>query len=62
MDTKGKAVITASSANKSKSFNIAKLDLKVRFGILAKGTYYYRITATDTAQTKRLVNKKFTVK
>lgn len=62
VDTKGKAVITASSANKSKSFNIAKLDLKVRFGILAKGTYYYRITATDTAQTKRLVNKKFTVK
>ena len=57
----GKAVITANSANNSRSFNIAKLDLKVRFGTLAKGTYYYRITARDTAQTKRLVNKKFIV-
>lgn len=62
VNTSGKAVIKASSSNRTTYFNIAKLDLKVRFGTLAKGTYYYRITATDTAQTKRLVNKKFTVK
>lgn len=47
---------------KAKSFNVNNADSKMTFRKLAKGTYYYKIIATDTKGTKTLLNKKFTVK
>lgn len=61
LDTSGKVKLSASKKNKSKSFNIKKLDPKIKFGKLQKGTYTYRIIAKDTKQTKTLVNKVFSV-
>ena len=55
------------SASKSltgsaKSYSIKKLDSKIKFGKLKKGTYYYKVIAKDTQVTRTLVKKKFTVK
>lgn len=61
VDAKGKVKLTASANNSKKSFDIRILDPKIKFGKLAKGTYYYRVIAQDTAQKKTLLNRKFTV-
>lgn len=64
-DKSGKSVYKAVGdvkGKKKKTYYVVKLDSKIKFGKLAKGTYYYRVTAEDTRMTKNLVNKKFTVK
>ena len=62
VNSKGKVVLSAGVSNNSKSFDVRKkLDVKIRFGKLAKGTYTYKIIAKDTSQTKTLISKKFTV-
>ena len=43
------------------SYDIHKVDVDIRFDWLTDGTYYYRITATNSSETVRLLNKKFTV-
>ena len=65
VDTKGKVKISASKklTGNSKKYKLKKLNKKVKFKkIKKKGTYYYQVIATDTKATKRLINKKFTVK
>ena len=61
LDSKGKAKITASAKPNATSYNVKKLDNKIKFGTLPLGKYTYRIVATDTTQTKTLVKKGFTV-
>jgi hypothetical protein len=62
VDKNGKVHQGATSNVNKRSFNIKSVDLKIRFGKLAKGTYKYQVIATDTAQKKTLLNKAFTVK
>lgn len=45
----------------AKSYNLKNLDAYVRFDILAKGQYYYRVQATSASGAVTLVNQKFTV-
>lgn len=61
IDSNGKIKLSASKKNKSKSFSVKKLDPKVKFGKLPKGTYTYKIIAKDTKQTRTLVSKVFSV-
>lgn len=59
----GKTVAAASAAPKAKSYSIKKLSDKISFGKLKTGTYFFRITAVDSAkQGKTLINKIFHVK
>lgn len=60
--TGGKKKLSASAKpSGKKTYNLKKLDNKISFGKLKKGTYYYIVKATDTKQTKQLLKKKFTV-
>ncbi len=58
----GKRKIGASKKLTAKSFSLRKIDSKIKFGKLKRGTYYYKIIATDEKQTVTLLNKKFRVK
>ena len=49
-------------APNAKSYNISGIDPYIKFGSLAVGTYYLKVTAKDASGTsKTLVNNKFTV-
>lgn len=61
VDSSGTVKLSASKKNKKKSFNLKKLDAKVKFGRLPRGTYTYKIIAKDKKQTKTLVSKGFSV-
>lgn len=61
LDCNGNKVLSASRKPKSKSFNIKKLDSKIKFGRLEKGLYSFQVIATDSAQKLKLVNKPFVV-
>lgn len=62
LNSKGKVVLSAGTSNNSKKYDIyKKLDPKIKFGKLAKGTYTYKIIARDSSQTKTLISRKFTV-
>ncbi len=50
-----------SVAPNSKTYSIANIDAYVQFGKLSAGTYYYRVSATNSGGTKILLNQKFTV-
>lgn len=58
----GKNALSATAKPNAKSYSIKKLDKKIKFGKLKKGTYTYKIIAKDSTQTLTLVNKEFTVK
>jgi len=62
VDGSGKVKFSASESPKSKSYNILRLDPKIKFRKLSRGTYRYKVIATDKVMTKTLVNKKFTVR
>ena len=62
VNSSGKVVLSASAKPNKKTYKIKKLDKKIKFGKLKKGSYTYRVIATDTAQTLTLVSKAFTVK
>ena len=62
VDSNGKTVLSVSSKPNAKSYQIKKLDAKIKFGKLKKGTYTYRVIAKDTVQTLTLINQTFTVK
>ena len=62
VDSSGNVKMSASKNPKSKSYNVKKLDRKMRFGKLKKGSYRYQVIATDTLQTKTLLNRSFKVK
>ena len=46
----------------SKSYNLSKLDSKIKFGALPAGSYNYRIDVSTTKGTSTLANYAFTVK
>ena len=62
LDSNGKTVLSASAKPKAKSYQVKKLDKKIKFGKLKKGTYTYRVIAKDSVQTLTLVSRAFTVK
>ena len=46
----------------SSKYSLSKMDSKIKFGSLAKGTYYYTVTARDAyTGAKRVINQRFTV-
>ena len=62
LDKDGNVKLEASAKPGKKSYNVKKLDSKIKFGKLKKGTYHYVVEASDTIKSKTLVNKKFKVK
>ena len=61
LDASGNVKLSASAKPNKKSYNISGLDAKLKFGTLAKGSYRYKVIATDTVGRATLVNTKFTV-
>lgn len=61
LDGGGSVVVKASKKPNAKSFSVKKLDKKIKFGKLKKGSYTYQVIATDSVQTLTLVNKQFNV-
>ena len=62
VDEAGNEKISCTRSPGSKSYNLKKIDPKIRFGKLPRGTFYYRVIATDQAKTLTLVEKKFVIK
>ena len=60
-DAYGNTVIGAEARPDAKSYKLANIDAKIKFGKLAAGTYNYVVTASDKQGTVTLVNKEFTV-
>lgn len=58
----GKVKYKVTKKPNKKSYNISKVSKKIKFKKLKKGTYYFKVTATDSKKTKVLLNKKFKVK
>lgn len=58
----GKAKTSVTKKPNTKSYNISKVSKKIKFKKLKKGTYYFKVTATDSKKTRVLLNKKFKVK
>lgn len=58
----GKVKLKASKKPNKKSYSLKKLDAKIKFSKLKKGSYTYQVVARDSAQELILVNKQFTVK
>ena len=61
LDQSGRTLLSASANPSAKSYNIKNLDAKVKFGNLAAGTYFYKVSAQDAKQTSTLVNRQFEV-
>lgn len=61
LNSKGKKVISSSTKPNDRSFNLKKVDARIKFGTLKKGTYTYQVIASDTVQTITLINKQFKV-
>ena len=58
----GKAKYKVTKKPNKKSYKLSKVSKKIKFKKLKKGTYYFKVTATDSKKTKVLLNKKFKVK
>lgn len=61
VDEAGNVRLSATAKPNAKSYSIKRLDKKVKFKKLDRGTYYYRVSATDTAKSETLINSGFTV-
>lgn len=61
LDSAGAAVLKASNKPNAKSYSVKKLDSKIKFKKLKRGSYTYQVIATDSVQTLTLVNKPFNV-
>ena len=61
LDSAGTAVLKASKKPNAKSYSVKKLDSKIKFKKLKRGSYTYQVIATDSVQTLPLVNKPFNV-
>lgn len=55
------AVSTKIVKPNAKSYSIANVDKYIKFGSAKAGTNYYKIVATDSKQTKTLLNCAYTV-
>ena len=64
LDSSGNVVLSASAKPNKKSYKIqTKLDAKIKFGTLSKGTYTYKVIASDTKTSNvTLLKKTFKVK
>ena len=60
-NTSGSMVTGKTVKPNTTSYSISNIDPYVYFNNLSAGTYYYRVSATNSAGTKQLVNSKFTV-
>ena len=61
LDSAGTAVLKASKKPNAKSYSVKKLDSKIKFKKLKRGSYTYQVIATDSVQTLTMVNKPFNV-
>gem|GEM_PF-2274930 len=61
-DSKTKLSTSKSLTGSAKTYDIHKLDSKIKFGRLAKGTYRYKVIGKDKKKSKTLINKVFVVK
>ena len=61
-DEDGKQVIGYTAHPNSRSYSLASLDTKVKFGKLSAGTYSYRVIAEDENGTTTLLDQTFTEK
>ena len=62
IDSSGNVLQSASKNPNSKSYNVKKLNKKIKFGRLKRGNYTYQVTASDTLSSKTLLNRSFKVK
>ena len=61
-DSNNKLVTGKTVAPNAKTYNVRNLDAYVSFGDLKAGTYYYKVIASNAANTNvAVVNQKFTV-
>lgn len=61
VSSSGKTAITASAKPGKKSYNIKKLDSKIRFGKLARGSYSFEVLAKDGSSWQTVFSQDFTV-
>lgn len=61
LNPSGKAVLSASSKPNKKSYNIKKLDSKIRFGKLGRGEYTFAVMAKTGSTWTTVVSEEFTV-
>ncbi len=61
-NSNGGAVSTKTVKPNAKSYSIKNVDKYIKFGAAKAGTNYYKVVATDSKQTKTLLNHKYTVK
>lgn len=61
LDSNGSKVFSVTKKPNSKSYNIKKVDKKIKFGKLKKGSYTFQVIATDSVQKLKLVNRQFSV-
>lgn len=57
----GTSVLAASAKPGKKSYSILNLDAKVKFGLLARGTYTYRVLACNGGSWQTVFSQSFTV-
>lgn len=62
LDSNGNVKLSASKKPNAKSFSLKKLDSKIKFRKLKKGSFTYQVIAKDSVQELTLVNKQFIVK
>ena len=62
LDRSGNAVLSATSKPNSKSYNIRKLDSKIRFGRLSKGDYVFAVKARTDSGLETPVYRDFSVR
>lgn len=61
LDSNGNKVFSVTKKPNSKSYNIKKVDKKIRFGKLKQGSYTFQVIATDSVQKLKLVNIQFVI-
>ena len=61
-DKNGGGVIGKTVKPNAKTYDLRNVDTSIKFGTLKAGTYTYKVTATNSAGTVTLINKRFTVK
>ncbi len=60
--TTGGSLVTGKTVYpNAKSYNLKNVDAYVYFNNLGTGTYYYKVTATNSAGSKVVINQRFTV-
>ncbi|MCD8231927.1 MAG: phage tail tip lysozyme [Clostridiales bacterium] len=61
-DSDGNKKIGKTVSPNAKTYDLSKVDSSIKFGTLSKGTYTYKVTATNSAGKKTLISKSFKVK